>query len=72
MILHFIQRNSTAYSNSINLNPPSIWITFKFQSTHCGIHFRKSWLQIDKEISHCGIVLATFQESFFFQIVDKN
>ena len=44
MILHSIQSKSTACSNSMNCNCPSIWITFKFQIACCAIHFRKSWL----------------------------
>ena len=41
MILHSIQSNSIACSNSMNCNCPSIWITFKFQIACCAINFRK-------------------------------
>ena len=65
-ILHFTQSNSTACSNLMNFNSPLIWITIKFQIACCAIHLGNSGSKLIKEISHCAIVLAAYQETFFF------
>ena len=65
MIVHFTQSNNNTCCNSMNFNSPLIWITFKFQITCCAIHFRILSSKLIKEISHCAIVLTTFQEIFF-------
>ena len=66
MILLFIQSNSTACSNSMNCNCPSIWITFKFKIACCAALFRKFWPKCMKGILCCAIVSAPNQEIFFF------
>ena len=63
-ILHFIQSNSTACSNLINYNSPSIWITIKFQITCCAIHLGNPGSKLIKEVSHCAVVLVAPQEIF--------
>ena len=70
-IIHFIQSNSTAWSNSMNYNSPSIWITIKFQIVCCAIHSGKPGSKLIKEISHGVIVFVTSQEIFFSKFLTK-
>ena len=71
MIIHYIQSNSTASSNSMNCYCPSIWITFKFQIACWTMHFRKTWLQIDQWNFPLCYYFGYISENIFLQIVDQ-
>ena len=71
MTLHFIYSNSNTYSNSMNFNSPSMWITFKFEIACCAIYFRKSLLHINQRNFPLYCCYGCISGNSFFQIFDK-
>ena len=71
MILHSIQSNSTACSNSMNCNCPQFGSPLNSKS-HAVLYISGNLgSKLINEISHCAIVSATFQEIFFSKLLTK-